>query len=205
MTGFSYPLAMPSSPSPVSINFSPRVAASFTESDFSLDDQIGDLGGERWELGVQYPPMLRVQAEEWAGFILKCRSVIGTFLWGPPVVYARRGTWNGTPLVKDASQTGNVLLIDGLANNDAAACLIGDWVQLGSTLSARLHKLVATSGTNASGEASLLLWPAIQTAPADNAAVTTVSPKGLFRLAGPHSWDVNKLLHGFTLNIKSIV
>ncbi|HVY12231.1 MAG TPA: hypothetical protein VHB73_01545 [Alphaproteobacteria bacterium] len=202
--GFAYPLAMPSSPAPTDIQFMPEVAAGESESEFSFEDQQADWGGRRWRLNLTYPSMLRPQAEEWMAFFLMCEGPLGTFFWGPPNAYAARGNW-GTPLVDGASQTGNALNIKGLSNSDASAVKIGDWCQIGVNSNARLFKNVANAASDGSGKAALSLWPAIVSAPADSAAIVTANPKGVFKLAGSNQgFKVNKLLHGFSLEILSI-
>ena len=54
--------------------------------------------------------------------------------------------------------------------------------------------------SNASGEATLNLFPAVRTAPADNAAVTVSDAKGNFRLNGNETaWDIDTAtIYGIT-------
>jgi hypothetical protein len=56
-----------------------------------------------------------------------------------------------------------------------------------------LHKVLADVNTNGSGQATLLLWPHIRTAPADNATVIVTNTVGRWRLASNESsWSVNE-------------
>jgi hypothetical protein len=194
---FAYPLSLPSSPDPVSFKIVPERAIGVTESDFSFEQQIFDWEGRRWHWMAEYPPLLRDDAEEWMAFFLQSEGPSGTFLLGPSMAEARRGRWGSSVLVKGGSQTGNALIVDGLTANDPLAVKKGDWFQLGTGLTARLYKCVADVAANASGEASLSFWPAILSAPADNAAVTTMLPKGLFRMLRPNDgWNRNLMFYG---------
>lgn len=61
--------------------------------------------------------------------------------------------------------------------------LAGDYIQLGSLSSARLHKVISDSIVDSSGVATLDIWPALRTSYTDGATVTIDNPVGVFRLA----------------------
>jgi len=64
---------------------------------------------------------------------------------------------------------------------------------IGAASSATLHKVLADVNTNGSGQATLLLWPHIRTAPANNATVVVTNTVGRWRLASNESsWSVNE-------------
>ena len=66
-------------------------------------------------------------------------------------------------------------------------------MQIGSGLTARLHKVLVDTNSDASGNVTLELWPHVRTAPADNAAVTVSNAKGLFRLStNEQAWSSNE-------------
>jgi hypothetical protein len=102
---------------------------------------------------------------------------------GDPVNIATRGIGTGTPLIKGASQTGNSVNTDGWTISQTGILKAGDWIQLGTASSSTLHKLRQDANSDGSGNATLEIWPGIRTAPADNAAITVASCKGLWRLA----------------------
>jgi hypothetical protein len=63
----------------------------------------------------------------------------------------------------------------------------GDYIQLGSGGSAKLHQVLLDQ----SGSGSLEIWPALR-ATYTNASVTFNNPKGVFRLANNvTSWSIN--------------
>jgi hypothetical protein len=94
-------------------------------------------------------------------------------------------------LVRGASQTGETLAVDGLRPNQTGILKAGDWLQLGSGSSTRLHKILQDADTNVDGKATLDIFPKLRSSPADNAAVTLSSPKGLWRLASnTREWSI---------------
>jgi hypothetical protein len=173
----SYPLSLPSTSTPAAITIRGRSSVGMSASPFSFSQQVYAHQGDAWEADIELPPMKRAAAEEWVAFLLGLNGMEGTFLMGDPVNTSPRGTWNtGTPLVNGASQTGRTLVIDGISGKTAKA---GDWFQLGSGSSARLHKVVQ----DLSGNGSLEIWPRLRSSPVDNDPLTVTSPVGLWRLA----------------------
>lgn len=105
---------------------------------------------------------------------------------GPTPAYA------AAPLVNGADQTGATLAIDGVQASKTGVFLAGDWFQLGSGSSSRLHMVTADADSNGSGEATLDIWPPLRASPADNVALTITNPKGVFRLTGDaNGWDAD--------------
>lgn len=160
------------------------------ESPYTFSQEVYEHAGKRWAFDMQLPPMDRADAAEWRAALASLRGRRGTFYFSPPAEGSGRGTLTGTPLVKGASQTGGTLLIDGATINVTNWIRKGDWIQLGSGSSSRLHMILTDANSNASGEVTLELWPGPQVAPADNEAVVVSSPKGVFRLASnERGWD----------------
>jgi hypothetical protein len=189
----SYPLTAPvATRGPRGIRVRPRAVVGMSESPFTREQQVYAHQGETWLLEVDLPPMKRANAEEWVGFLLALNGREGTFLMGETVNTSPRGTWSGgSPLVAGASQTGKVLNIDGLSAG--ATGKRGDWFQLGSGSSTRLHKLTADFTANGSGEASIDFWPRLRSAPGDNDPLDISSPVGIWRLAANEfDWDIER-------------
>lgn len=193
----SYPLSTPTNIGIANIIFSAENATAISQSPFTFAQQVVKHQGERWRASVSLPPMKRVDAENWVAFLLSLRGQYGTFLLGDPNCTAPRGsaaTAAGTPLVMGANQTGQDLIIDGLPLSVTGYLLAGDYIQLGSSGTSSLHKVLTQVDTNGSGQATLTLWPSITTAPADNAVVTVSNTKGLFRLSSNvASWEINNI------------
>lgn len=178
----SYPLALPASLTARTASIRGRSAVGVSMSPFSFAQQVYAHQGEMWEADFTLAPMKRADAEPWVAWLLALNGMEGTFLMGPdPVNASPRGTWAGSPLVKGASQTGKTLVVDGFTA--FATVKAGDWFQLGSASGAKLHKVVQDGTADSSGELYLEIWPRLRNSPADNAALTSASPVGVFRLA----------------------
>jgi hypothetical protein len=139
--------------------------------------------------------------------LISLRGQLGTFLLGDPTGATARGAATGTPLVNGASQTGGSLVIDGATNSVTGWLKAGDYIQLGTGSSSRLHKVLADANSSAGGAVTLDIWPHIRISPADNAAVTVSSAKGLFRLSSnEQAWSVNEAaIYGITFSAMEAV
>jgi len=189
----TYPLSLPSHTGLRSIELRATNAVAYSRSPFTFAGQSLAYPGQMWQADVTLPPMKRADAEVWVAWLVSLRGQLGTFTFGDPIGKTPRGAIGGTPLVNGADQTGQDLIIDGCSNSITGWLRAGDYIQLGSGSTARLHKVLADVNTNGSGQATLSLWPNIRTAPADNAAVTVTNTVGLWRLASNESsWSVNE-------------
>lgn len=192
----SFPISMPTSPGFLRFRMAPESVIAMSESPFTLDQQVYEHAGQRWAAEITLPRMKRDKAAPWIAFFLKLNGRRGTFLLGDPDATSPQGIATGTPLVKGASQTGKTLDTDGWTASKTGILKAGDYIQLGSGSSSRLHMVVTDADSDASGNATLDIWPNLRTSPADNAAIVTSSPKGVFRLAGnrmPWDTDHNKV------------
>ena len=98
----------------------------------------------------------------------------------------QQGAFGGTPLVAGASQTGLTLDIDGCSNT------ITGWIKAGDIFSVNGEMKIATAdaNTNGSGETTLTFAPRLRSSPADDAAIETTAPTGVFMLANPtQTWN----------------
>ena len=137
----------------------------------------------------------------------------GVYLWGAQLETGSTATtyqpiFNAYgPYVNGASQTGGSLVIDGASPDETGYLLAGDYIQLGTNGSSRLHKVLTNVNTDSSGNATLDIWPHIRVAPADNATVTVSSAKGLFRLSSnEQAWSVNEAaIYGITFSAMEAV
>lgn len=179
----TYPIEMPTLGGIESIVLSMEFVNAVSKSPFTLGSQVYDWGGMAWKIDSTLPSkMKRDTAEEWIAFALSLRGRKGTFLAGDPSGRIPRGVGGGTPLVKGAGQTGSTLLVDGCPISTTNWLKKGDYFQLGTGSSARLHKLIENANTNASGEVTLEFVPTLRTSPADNAPLIITNAKGLFRM-----------------------
>lgn len=201
----SYPLALPNITGIKQVTFAARAAVAASRSPYSGARKTYEFPSQYFEAAVKLPPMTRAEAEAWNCFRLKLNGKKGTFLLGDPNGATARGsarTTPGTPLVKGANQTGDTLIIDGLPLSATGYFLEGDYIQLGSGSTSRLYKVLEDTNTNGSGEATLLLWPNIITAPNDNDTVVVSNAVGVFSMAENYMpWDIDEAaMYGISFN-----
>ena len=191
----TYLLTFPTQTGVARVEITATDVVSISESPFTFSQQVVRHAGARWSATIRIPPVKRSDSEYWNAFLLRLRGQFGTFLLGDPNAATPRGsaaTTAGTPVVNGASQTGNELAIDGLPASATGYLKAGDYIQLGSGSTARLYKVLEDVDTNASGEATLNLWPDLRSSPADDAAVVVSNAKGLFRMAtNDATWTIN--------------
>jgi hypothetical protein len=203
----TYPLALPTHTGIAQIELRAINAVAYARSPFTFAGQTFAYPGQMWTADLTLPPMKRADAEQWVAWLISLRGQLGTFLLGDPNGATARGAATGTPLVNGASQTGESLVIDGAATSVTGWLKAGDYIQLGSNGSSRLHKVLADANSDGSGNVTVDIWPHIRTAPADNATVTVSSAKGLFRLSSnEQAWSVNEAsIYGMTFGAMEAV
>jgi len=177
----TYPLTLPSSPGFKSFKWVTDNRVGLSESIFTGQQEAQVWGGQVLAGEFARPPMNRAQADEWETTIMELRGSFGTFYLGDPHRETPRGTVSGAPVVAGANQTGNTLIIDGLTPG-TTFLERGDWIQVGSTTTQRIYRLLSQATADSAGEASLSIWPQLRESPADGASVVTSSCKGVFRL-----------------------
>jgi len=191
----TYPLSMPTNTNVATVSLIASNTVGITTSPYNYKLTVYKHQGQRWEADINLPLMKRADAEEWITFFMKQYGGYGTFLLGDPNAATPRGsaaTTAGTPVVNGASQTGDELAIDGLPASATGYLKAGDYIQLGSSGTAQLYKVLDDVNSNASGEATLTIWPDLRSSPADGATVVVTDAKGVFRLSTPtHNWNID--------------
>jgi hypothetical protein len=203
----SYPLALPTHTGIAQIELRAINAVAYARSPFTFAGQTFAYPGQMWTADLTLPPMKRDDAEQWVAWLISLRGQLGTFLLGDPIGATARGAATGTPLVNGAGQTGGSLVIDGAATSVTGWLKAGDYIQLGSVSSSRLHKVLADANSDGGGNVTLDIWPHIRIAPADNAAVTVSNAKGLFRLSSnDQGFSINEsAIYGMTFGAMEAV
>jgi len=200
----TYPIDHPTSPGFTGIKWSPRSAVATQESPFTFHEKTYVWAGQQRIVGIELPAMAMSDAKQWSTFGLELNGSEGTFYLRDSLGKYAQGAVTGIGYVKGASQTGQDLITDGWAANVSGLFKKGDWIQVGT----RLHTVLVDADSNASGEATLSLWPKIRTAPADNLELPYgENAKGLFRLTSfpEFGWDVSRLMVGFTFQAKEVI
>jgi len=204
----TYPLSLPVATKAIqSIEIRAVNAVAYARSPFTFAGQAFAYAGQMWTADVTLKPMKRADAEQWNAWLFSLRGQLGTFLMGDPMGATARGVATGTPLVNGASQTGGSLVIDGATISTTGWLKAGDYIQLGSGSSSRLHKVLADANSDGGGNVTLDIWPHIRVAPADNAAVTVSDAKGLFRLSSnDQGFSINEsAIYGMTFGAMEAV
>ena len=175
------------------------------QSPFTLEQQVQRHQGQIWALDFSYAPLARAEAEALVAALCSLNGREGTFLFGDSANKTPRGTATGTPLVNGASQTGEDLVTDGWTADVTGILKAGDWIQVGTGSTSRLHKVLTDANSNGSGQATLTLWPRISpvATPADNSAIVTSFPKGVFRLTTDGmDWTVD-VAHRYGISVSA--
>lgn len=174
-------------------------AVGLTASPFTLQQQVYQYDGARWEMDITLPPLSYVEARQWEAFILSLRGMTGTFIMGNPLHDEPQGTattvlLNGAGTVRSTS-----ISVDGASSGQTLKA--GDYFQLGSGLDAHIHQVVQDATFNGSGQATLDIEPPLRTTYANNTSLDLTLPKGVWRLASNDiGWSVDQAsLHGFTI------
>lgn len=181
----SYPLTLPSAWGVAQITIRQTEVVGASESPFTRQEQLYDWQADLWEAELRLPRMGRDRAEEVVATLMALRTRIGSFLMGDPAGATPRGAGGGTPVVDGAGQGGLTLAVRGGPVSTTDWLKRGDWIQLGSGSTARLHKVLTPADTDGAGDVTLDIWPRLRYAPADGAAVTISNAVGLWRLADP--------------------
>lgn len=190
----SFPLTVPDNTSIQAIKFKPNSIVGVTQSQFSGVQKVQAHDGKWWSLRAALLPKTRDSGQDWSGWFTSLNGPEGTFLFGHPHEATPRGsasTAPGTPLVDGAAQTGDQLAIKGAPNGAVDYLRRGDWIQLGSSSTARLYKIMQDATADGSGDVTLEIWPDLRSSPGNGDSVTVSSAVGVFRLTQAFEYDVD--------------
>ena len=195
MAAPTYPLTVPSSPYYQKSTWALQRKTAISVSPFSGAQQIYEYDYALWSATLTLPPMLRSDAANWQAFILKLHGRKGTFLLGDPDARTPRGTISGAVTLGASIGVGNFTIsISTSQNNLVNAFRAGDYIQLGSGGTSKLHMIVDDVTTDGSGDADINIEPSIKTALTSGGTVTYTNAKGLFRMESPIiDWDADEV------------
>lgn len=189
----SYPLTFPTVIRPKRTKIAMDDAIAVGESPFTYEQTVYENQGKRWRLEVTMPTMKRANAEQFISFMGKLRGRKGTFLLGDYDGRRPRGIGTGTPLVMGASQVGDTLITDGWTISKTGILKAGDYIQIGTSSTAKLYKSLDDVNSDGSGVATLTLWPNLRSSPADNAAIAVNDTMTVWRLMAPFEWTADEV------------
>lgn len=193
----SYPLTIPNHEF-ASMTMRMRRVVGYSESMFTLQQQVYEHQGSAWEAEVTLPPLTHSQAREWEAFFLKLRGRKGTFIMGNPLHIEPVGTARSCSLSGQGDVRETSITVDGMG--DGSTLKAGDYFSIGSGADTHIHQIVDDAVANASGAATLEIEPALRTTYADNTSLDLTLPKGVWRLSSNDvQWSINNAsIYGFT-------
>jgi hypothetical protein len=190
----SYPLTLPTTPGFSSIDWAAKTVVGINVSPFTGQQQTYVWPGQWWECTATLPPMSDLTSGAWHAFFLSLNGMEGSFMLGDSIRKTPLGSVTGTLTVGSGAVANTTTLpISGATGTFA----VGDWIQVGSTSTARLHKV-----TQVNSSISVDVFPRLRSAYASGTAITTNNAKGVFRLSTiPNfTFDSSRIINGVTLN-----
>jgi len=176
----TYPLDTPTTIGIESIELRAVNAIAVSQSPFTYKQQVISHGGQKWEAAVTIPSVHRDKAAEWKALLVGLKGQTGTFLLGDPDYATPQGTVSSCTLTGTAGSDSVSVVMTGTLK-------AGDYIQIGSGSSAKLHQVLLDQD----GDGTIEIWPSLRS-DYTNAAVVFNSPKGVFRLStNVTSWSIN--------------
>lgn len=187
----TYPLTLPAAFKSAEITITAQAVVAVPESPTTLIQQVQEWQGQRWMATIKLPSMKRTGAEQILATLLKLNGPRGTFYLGDTANKIPQGVATGTPLVS-GTQTArqNSLATKGWTAGVTGILKTGDWIQVGTTSARCLYKVLDDVNSDGSGNATFDVWPRLRAAHANNTAIVTSAPTGVFRLVDSTQWTI---------------
>ena len=176
-------VATPTSPGMATAEIGMNDAVTVFTSPFTGVQQAQAFpGGDFWDAAVTLPPMYRATAAPWEAFLAELRGKLNVFQLSDPRWKVPLGSGAGAPVVLTSSGTNlpmtNSLATAGWKASTNGVLLAGDRFQVGY----RLYMVCDTVNSDASGNATITVWPSLRETPPDGTSLVLTKPAGLFRL-----------------------
>jgi hypothetical protein len=148
------------------------------------------LGADMWTATLTLPSQSEVDVSPWKAFLGELRGMQNPMLLSDPLHLVPAGNPLGAPAIPATvvDTAGSIVLhVTGFTPNTYGNLLRGDYFQVGY----RLHMIVGQDvDADASGNATMSIWPSLREAPTANAPIILDSPAGLFGLsANKRGWS----------------
>jgi hypothetical protein len=153
-----------------------------------------------WEADISLPPLTTAQVGAWTAFLSQLRGQLGIFFLGHPLYGTPFGSALGNPLVMGSGQTGRVLNTKGWTPSKTGLLLPGDHFQIGC----RLHMVQTSVNSDASGNASISIFPQIRESQVDGSPLNLSNPQGLFALNANTLKFTSSELKTWGVNFKAV-
>ena len=205
----TYPRALPTAMVIQSCRMKQRSVVAVSKSPFTGSEQVHAHQGKWWEADISVALMERADAAATTAWFASLNGREKTVLFGDPQAATARGSASsapGTPLVNGADQSGSALICDGAPNDATNYLLEGDYVQLGSGSTARLHMVLEDVTSDGSGNFTLNLWPHLRSSPDNDATLVVATAQGAFRLASNlRDWSESTVAYGFSFSLTEVL
>lgn len=200
MPAIVFPLSIPNNMDFEFVRFIQRSVVGRTMSPFTAKSQKQVHPGQWWEASFRLVGMPRSSAADWIGFLASLNGMEGTFLCGDPhgqVPLGGAASNPGNPIVINSVQSGEILTIVGAPASVANYLRRGDYIQVGSGSSTRLHMMKLDTHTISGGISSLAIWPNLRSSPSSGMAISVQSCQGIWSLSeNQRSWEETNPLFG---------
>ena len=195
MTAPTYPLTLPTAPAFTTAKWSLDRRVGVSQSPFTGAQQVYEFDYALWNATLKLPPMRRAQAANWEAFLMKLHGQKGTFLLGNPDSSTARGGISGSVTLGSNAAVGDFTITLATSQNSLVNIFrAGDYIQLGSGATAKLHIIVDDANSDGSGNVDVNVEPAIKTAVSSSASVVYSNPKGVFRMQTSElGWDTDEV------------
>jgi len=179
-------ISFPTYPAPRQIELGMNDSVAINRSPFTGSTQASAWpGADAWDASIALPKLQganlgKTDAAVWSAFLAETRGMLNVFFLHDSNYTGAQGSCNGTPLVNGAqSPMATSLVTRGWTPSSFRLLLPGDYLQLGN----RLHRVLDVVDSDASGNATISIWPSLRDALTDGETVNLNNPQGLFRLA----------------------
>lgn len=206
-----FPLASPAQFGIATVRWAPMTNTARAKAPFTLRDAVQVFDGAMWTGQLTIRPHGGPTGRGLAAWLTSLQGRRGSFLLGDPasdVPLGSAASTPGTPVVDGAAQTGAAVDLRGLPASATGYLLAGDYLQIGSGATARLHMALEDVDSDAGGLATATIWPPLRSSPADGATVVVSDAEGVFALATTEpGWNATPtpIYSGVVLPVEEIV
>ena len=193
MAAPTYPLNHPATPAFRNSSWRLVRQNAMAESPFTGQQQVFEYDYALWTAEISLPPMIRSQAAAWEAFFMKLHGRVGTFLLGDPDAQSAQGSITGSNTLSANASVGDFTLTISTGQNSITGIFkAGDYIQLGSGASSKLHMVVDDANSNSSGIVSVQIEPKVKVAVSSSAAIVVSNPRCLMRMTSDElGWDAD--------------
>jgi hypothetical protein len=194
----------PTSPKPTEVSVS-STSPTLLDMTHSGRRNARQLGAQKWALECAFPStMNRDQFMPLFAFALSQAGRFGVFSFVSPDLATPRGTAGGTPRVDGGSQTGTNVNTDGWTPN-TGVLKAGDILKYASHN--KVYMMTEDADANGSGDATLVHYPPLMEAIANNELITVIDVPFTVQLLEDVSKYVVRgpLLYNFKMSMLEVI